>query len=288
MEKKKLLLIAVSLGIFLVIVIGLSILIFAPKKDNITAYPPTSSAYAGTVDPTSGTSGGSLPATLPDSSVYDGTPARSVGTGASGPSVTVEIAPPATASSAQAASSTSATSVQSLTPKVSSASTSSQSVATKAAPTPVTPTAIRPATTISGTTQSTSASAPTTTSSQSASRASTTTTSAATQNASATTTTRQIQPTSSVTSVSAKRTYESYWVQAGAFSTQIRAEDVKETLKTKGIAAVIETHNVQGKDFYRVRVGPYTSQNEADYWLALIKGIDGFEESQIWQNNVVR
>jgi DedD protein len=110
----------------------------------------------------------------------------------------------------------------------------------------------------------------------------------ATQNASATNTTRQIQPASSATSVSAKKAYESYWVQAGAFSTQIRAEDVKETLKTKGIAAVIETHNAQGKDFFRVRVGPYTSQNEADYWLALIKGIDGFEESQIWQNNVVR
>jgi DedD protein len=120
---------------------------------------------------------------------------------------------------------------------------------------------------------------------QSASVASTT---RQTQSASTASTTRQIQPASSATSTNAKRTYESYWVQAGAFSTQIRAEDVKETLKTKGLAAVIETHNVQGKDFYRVRVGPYTSQNEADYWLALIKGIDGFEESQIWQNNVVR
>jgi DedD protein len=92
----------------------------------------------------------------------------------------------------------------------------------------------------------------------------------------------------STASASTKKTYESYWVQAGAFSTQIRAEDVKETLKTKGLAAVIETHDAQGKNFYRVRVGPYTSQNEADYWLALIKGIKGFEESQIWQNNVVR
>jgi DedD protein len=108
----------------------------------------------------------------------------------------------------------------------------------------------------------------------------------ATQSASAASATRQTQP--AAVSTSAKKTYESYWVQAGAFSTQIRAEDVKETLKTKGLTAVIETHTVQGKDFYRVRVGPYTSQHEADYWLALIKGINGFEESQIWQNNVVR
>ena len=109
-----------------------------------------------------------------------------------------------------------------------------------------------------------------------------------TQSASTASTTRQTQPASSATSTSAKKTYESYWVQAGAFSTQIRAEDVKETLKTKGLPVIIETHNAQGKDFYRVRVGPYTSQNEADYWLALIKVIGGFEESQIWQNNVVR
>jgi DedD protein len=112
----------------------------------------------------------------------------------------------------------------------------------------------------------------------------------ATQSASVASATRQTQPASSVTSTStsAKKTYESYWVQVGAFSTQIRAEDVKETLKTKSLGAVIETHNVQGKDFYRVRVGPWTAQEEADYWLAVIKGIDGFEESQIWQNNVVR
>jgi DedD protein len=116
------------------------------------------------------------------------------------------------------------------------------------------------------------------------------TASATTQSA---TTTRQTQPASSSTtaqtvSASVKKPYEAYWVQAGAFSTQIRAEDVKETLKTKGLAAVIETRDVNGKNFYRVRVGPYTSQNEADYWLALIKSIDGFGESQIWQNNAVR
>ncbi|MDR2631127.1 MAG: SPOR domain-containing protein [Spirochaetaceae bacterium] len=75
-----------------------------------------------------------------------------------------------------------------------------------------------------------------------------------------------------------------YWVQTGAFSTQSRAEGAKELLAAKGITSIIENRNVEGKTFYRVRVGPYTSNSEAAYWLTLIKQINGFEESQIWQN----
>jgi DedD protein len=75
-----------------------------------------------------------------------------------------------------------------------------------------------------------------------------------------------------------------FWVQTGAFSTQNRAEGVKEILAAKGISSIIENRNVDGKTFYRVRVGPYTSNSEATYWLALIKQINGFENSQIWQN----
>jgi DedD protein len=39
---------------------------------------------------------------------------------------------------------------------------------------------------------------------------------------------------------------------------------------------------------YRVRIGPYTSQNEADYWLAMVKSIDGFEKSQVWETQSLR
>jgi DedD protein len=75
-----------------------------------------------------------------------------------------------------------------------------------------------------------------------------------------------------------------FWVQAGSYSTQTRAEGVKDVLAAKGIPSIIENRNVEGKTFYRVRVGPYTSNNEASYWLTLIKQINGFEDSQIWQN----
>ena len=78
------------------------------------------------------------------------------------------------------------------------------------------------------------------------------------------------------------RVHDDYWVQAGSFSTQVRAEDVRVTLASKGITSIIENRDVNGQNFFRVRIGPYTSQNEADYWLSLVKTINGFEGSQIW------
>ena len=84
------------------------------------------------------------------------------------------------------------------------------------------------------------------------------------------------------------RMYEDYWVQAGSFASQVRAEDVRENLASKGITAIIENRDINGQNFFRVRIGPYTSQNEADYWLAIVKTIDGFEGSQIWQSRSQR
>jgi DedD protein len=84
----------------------------------------------------------------------------------------------------------------------------------------------------------------------------------------------------------ARTNYDAYWVQAGSFSTKVHADGVKETLASKGIISIIENRDVEGKTFYRVRIGPYTSQNEADYWLALIQTLDGFEGSQVWKSQV--
>jgi DedD protein len=79
------------------------------------------------------------------------------------------------------------------------------------------------------------------------------------------------------------RVYDNYWVQTGSFSVKARAEGVKETLASKGISSIIENREIDGKTFFRVRIGPYTSQEEADYWLPLIKSINGFENSQVWK-----
>jgi DedD protein len=80
---------------------------------------------------------------------------------------------------------------------------------------------------------------------------------------------------------SAARAQRDYWIQTGAFSALVRAEDAKETLASKGLASIIDDGEVNGQTWYRVRVGPYTTENEASYWLALVRAINGFDQSQI-------
>ena len=81
------------------------------------------------------------------------------------------------------------------------------------------------------------------------------------------------------------KVHDDFWVQAGAFSTIAKAEGVKESLASRGITSIIENRDMDGKTLFRVRTGPYTSKNEADYWLSLIKTIQkqvfGFEDSQV-------
>jgi DedD protein len=80
-----------------------------------------------------------------------------------------------------------------------------------------------------------------------------------------------------------KKTYRDFWIQAGSYSSRDYADSAKKSLDDKGISAVITNQEINGRTFYRVRIGPYTTQNEADYWLAMIKSINGFESSQVWE-----
>jgi DedD protein len=89
------------------------------------------------------------------------------------------------------------------------------------------------------------------------------------------------KPAVTKTTADPGKAYNNYWVQTGAFSTKIRAEGAKESLASQGITSIIDNRDIDGKTWYRVRVGPYMSETEAKYWLALVKAIDGFSESQI-------
>jgi DedD protein len=76
-----------------------------------------------------------------------------------------------------------------------------------------------------------------------------------------------------------------FWIQTGAFSTITYAEGAKDYLEARGIKSIIEDPVINGKTWYRVRVGPYTTRDEANYWLALVKSIDGFAASQVWETD---
>jgi DedD protein len=75
-------------------------------------------------------------------------------------------------------------------------------------------------------------------------------------------------------------------VQTGSFANKESAQDAQNKLKDKSIPSVIENRSVNGTTWYRVRVGPYTSKDEAEFWRKLVVTIKGFQDSQIWENQV--
>ncbi len=76
-----------------------------------------------------------------------------------------------------------------------------------------------------------------------------------------------------------EKSIKDYWIQVGAYSSIVRAEDAKELLSDKGLVSIIENRDINGQSLYRVRLGPYTSQDEAGFWLTLVNSIDSFGKS---------
>jgi cell division septation protein DedD len=72
-----------------------------------------------------------------------------------------------------------------------------------------------------------------------------------------------------------------FWIQTGSFKSVSSAENAKQTLVSKGFTPTIQTKAVSGTTYYRVRIGPYTSKDEAEKFLHWVKGVDGFIESYV-------
>jgi len=281
MEKKKILLVAISVGVFFALTIGAALLVFAPKDSS--AAPMAAAKSIEAIDtgitvpsPSSPSASGSSvsqdstpqPSLLDPVELVNATPGlrqapegtsrqgedfyingNNVGTGRSAETV-ISVPKPSTAAvpdappAGKAAPATSAENVATTTTTV------------KAAPATPAQTAPKPA--------------------------------SATVTAAVTTPAATAVQTQAKPAATQAKVYNDYWVQTGAFSTMARAEVVKNTLSSKGITSIIENREVEGKSVFRVRVGPYTSQNEANYWLSLIKSINGFEDSQVRQSQSLR
>lgn len=68
-----------------------------------------------------------------------------------------------------------------------------------------------------------------------------------------------------------------YWVQVTALTSKKSADNARNVLVDNKIMADIFTYTDKaGKLFYRVRVGPYTTKSEAEYWKEKITAIDTF------------
>lgn len=79
----------------------------------------------------------------------------------------------------------------------------------------------------------------------------------------------------------APRKSTQYWIQAGAYKSQDKAEELVKLLDGKGISSRVFSYNLKSETWYRVRVGPYTNRGEAGKFLSLVKQVQGLEASYI-------
>ncbi len=79
-----------------------------------------------------------------------------------------------------------------------------------------------------------------------------------------------------------------YWIQAGSFKSRSGAQAAKEKLSAEGIASRITIKTVEGDDYFRVRIGPYTNKKEAEKFLDWVKKLDSFKSSYISMVTVKR
>ena len=77
----------------------------------------------------------------------------------------------------------------------------------------------------------------------------------------------------------AQPTTSRFWVQAGSFTTTKNADEARSELESNKIPCEVFTSDVSGVLHYRVRVGPYTTKSEAEYWKQRIDEIPLFSKS---------
>jgi DedD protein len=91
------------------------------------------------------------------------------------------------------------------------------------------------------------------------------------------------KPAATSSTAAPKKPGEQYWIQAAAFTSRGKADELKEGLSKQGLAALVTVADVNGKTWYRVRIGPYASSKEATGWLSKVKGIAGCADAGIWK-----
>ena len=74
-----------------------------------------------------------------------------------------------------------------------------------------------------------------------------------------------------------------YTIQVGSFASRDKAEQAARTLKDKGLTGVINSRTLNEAQFYRLRLGPYSSKGEAEKFLEWVKAIPGFQDSMIFE-----
>ncbi|MFW5826646.1 MAG: SPOR domain-containing protein [Alkalispirochaeta sp.] len=79
-----------------------------------------------------------------------------------------------------------------------------------------------------------------------------------------------------------------YWIQLISSPNRDRVDQARSTLTDYSLGGRVTTRDVEGELFYRLRVGPYDSQGEAEKFLEWIRDIDGFGEAYISEEYPLR
>ena len=87
--------------------------------------------------------------------------------------------------------------------------------------------------------------------------------------------------TSKTVSTTQENLVTQYWVQVASYSNKKGAESARSVLDSNKIPADVFTY-VDNKEnmFFRVRVGPYTTKSEAEYWRSKINNINEFAKAE--------
>ena len=97
-------------------------------------------------------------------------------------------------------------------------------------------------------------------------------------------TTAATKPTASTKAAAVTR----FWVQVAAYSNKKTAENARSILSDKKINSDIYTYeDAKSKLFYRVRVGPFTTKSEAEYWQSKIVEISDFSKAGSYVTSTV-
>ncbi|MEE0133432.1 MAG: SPOR domain-containing protein [Treponema sp.] len=92
--------------------------------------------------------------------------------------------------------------------------------------------------------------------------------------------------TKKVVTSSTNKVVDQYWVQVASVTNKNNAENARAALAANKIESEIFTHKADnGTLYYRLRVGPYTTKTEAEYWKGRIALIDEFADTESYITN---
>lgn len=94
------------------------------------------------------------------------------------------------------------------------------------------------------------------------------------------------RPTTTPPAARAPVTVTEYWIQAAAFTSRTRADELQHELSARGLTALITVKDLDGVTWYRVRIGPYRSEAEAKTWLEKVRTMAGCAEAYVSRQTI--